>query len=118
MDYRRSVVAINMKISAQMESVTKVLVEHEKADAERAAAIEATLAEMQRTADAARTIEAPAEVEDAHEIWLRGIGSYDWAAENMYRAVSASDYDLLSECTGRLGEASRYFRTATQMLAQ
>jgi hypothetical protein len=114
--YRLAVIEVNNRVTGQLDNLTNQLVASRYEDPTWVADTTSVLSAMVAVAAKARSIVPTTGYEDAHAAWMEGIASYDWAARNMTVAIQGPDYDLMNECTTRLGSASASFRRATELM--
>lgn len=117
-NYRADVVACNSAIGQQLDALTRQLVNVKYSDAGWADETNVILGRMAATADQARDIRPTPDFAESHAVWLEGIESYAWVADNMGSAIADRDDELLMKCSERLAIASGKFKEAAGLMAR
>lgn len=116
--YRLAVIEVNGRISEELDTLTGLLVFPRYDDPAWSADVTAVLDAMGDSARQARTITAPPAFSQAHATWLEGIGSFEWAAQNLRRAIVGPDEALMRDCIDHMETASARFKSATALMAE
>lgn len=116
--YRMAVMDVNGRISEELDELTGLLVLARYDDRAWSTEVTAVLDAMGDSARQARTITAPPAFSQAHATWLEGIDSFEWAAQNLRRAIVGPDEALMRDCIDHIETASTRFKSATGSMAE